>query len=245
MTSWTKVQDELDSMLGDLQSPDPFYRGHANASWRLIPRLGRTPRQKWGSTIGNLESRLYGKFLVRGAADVPAGADSWDILILMQHYGVPTRLLDWTQSFGVALYFAMHDAAAAADCAVWVLDPHALNKSGGKVSLLRLDRDFPDGYEPLKQATKSGDSPPAYAVYAPRFDRRMQSQQAMFTLHLEMGSALEDVAPKCVRKLTIPPSAHGEARRFLRDAGIDYHVLFPDLQGLARQLLIEEFEKPV
>ncbi len=64
----------------------------------------------------------------------------------------------------------------------------------------------------------------------------------MFTLHFDMSSPLEDIAQNCVRKLTIPVNLHEEARRFLQDAGLDYHVIFPDLQGLGRQLMIEEYE---
>jgi hypothetical protein len=41
-------------------------------------------------------------------------------LALMRHYGGPTRLLDWTYSFFVALYFAVEQAEG--DCAVWALD---------------------------------------------------------------------------------------------------------------------------
>ena len=43
-------------------------------------------------------------------------------LSLMRHYGIPTRLLDWTHSFLVAAYFAVDDADKARDCAIWALD---------------------------------------------------------------------------------------------------------------------------
>ena len=55
---------------------------------------------------------------------------SW--LTLMQHYGLPTRLLDWSESPLVALYFALSsDEDAKADAAVWVLNPMKLNKKVG------------------------------------------------------------------------------------------------------------------
>lgn len=60
---------------------------------------------------------------------VPQRYDRASWLTLMQHYGLPTRLLDWSESPLVALYFALSsDEDAKADAAVWVLNPMKLNK---------------------------------------------------------------------------------------------------------------------
>src|SRR4051794_3378288 len=54
--------------------------------------------------------------------------DEWDWYYVMQHYRIPTRLLDWTESPLTALYFALGSAVEGTPACVWVLDPIALNR---------------------------------------------------------------------------------------------------------------------
>lgn len=80
---------------------DPlFFRGHANANYTLCPSIMRTIR------LQENESRLYHELLINCPDDFEKCATHLEILVKMQHYGLPTRLLDITRNLLVALYFA-------------------------------------------------------------------------------------------------------------------------------------------
>src|SRR5215213_960691 len=106
--------------LRDVGCPDPFFRGHSNHKWELMPSLGRRKHN-----LEVVESRLYEGFRTLGGHLLRQGCSTWEILFLMQHHALPTRLLDWSESFAVALFFALRHAKGPA--AVWILNPYALN----------------------------------------------------------------------------------------------------------------------
>src|SRR5260370_289457 len=77
-----------------------WFRGHGNASYRLIPSLYRSPE----CVKENADDELRTEFERRALpmiADRPP-RNEWEWYFVMQHYGAPTRLLDWTDSALVA-----------------------------------------------------------------------------------------------------------------------------------------------
>jgi len=117
-----------------------WYRGCRTVSHQLLPSLYR-PR--WRTTgagdFSSLEAALVARFRERSIPYLarPLGADDLDTLFLMQHFGVPTRLLDWSENPFTGLYFALRNVEHRLSrigrliCldspVVWVLDPAKWN----------------------------------------------------------------------------------------------------------------------
>lgn len=81
-----------------------FYRGHADKDWKLIPSILRTPNGPW------VEHRLFREMVAHEPQSFSECRSALDHLVQMQHYGLPTRLLDVTMNPLVALYFACEEA---------------------------------------------------------------------------------------------------------------------------------------
>ena len=89
----------------------PWFRGHEEASWRLRPKLYRGGETDISKLFG-FEEELRGEFKRRGwqlapGLTLPVSEDEWGWYSLMQHYGAPTRLLDWSDGALTRLYFAV------------------------------------------------------------------------------------------------------------------------------------------
>src|SRR5713101_3797380 len=99
-----------------------LFRGHRCPEWKLETSLERASR-RCNIPQAQYEKAVWGEFRRHAHAylsRVPAEPDTVEWLAFMQHYGAPTRLLDFTESFWIALFFAFEEADT--DCAVVALD---------------------------------------------------------------------------------------------------------------------------
>lgn len=216
-----------------------LFRGQTDAVWRLDPSVHR------GYTAQQ-ERYLTNEFRVRARsrhATCPADNDYPGWLALMQHYGLPTRLLDWTFSPLVAAFFSVHpdyvplSQNTARDACIWALSAGKFNESQGFEPLI-----FPldaASYEPLiVPAFKNRDEPDTVGVaMAIEHDARIQLQQGAFTVHSNRTPI--DQLPGCdawLCKLVIPKEAVRELFEEMCALGMRKSNLFPDLPSLASEL---------
>jgi len=209
-----------------------WYRGHRFSKYKLLPTL---LRHKNGPKH---ERNLFAIFKNEGAALLPNSNNSLEILAMMQHYGAPTRLLDWTESVHAALFFAvMHDLTwAVNDPCIWILNPFRLSaKATGKNVVYDQDDALDiNYYDCARNMSWPFDLP--VAIAAPWRSPRVNAQRGFFTMHGNDTRPIEESASECVKKIPIPPHLVRDVISNLSRSSTSHSALFPDLDGLSKKL---------
>jgi hypothetical protein len=121
--------------------PYPVFRGHSKWDYELLPTLHRDYK-KTDYDLWTLENNLYCDFRSLVGPKIIFNS-SWEILFAMRHEGIPTRLLDWTENIGTALFFALSSKNIDRPH-IWILNPYKLNERDSKAdgALLNPDEDL-------------------------------------------------------------------------------------------------------
>ena len=210
-----------------------WFRGHACLDWTLVPSVHRDY-----DSIG--EKNLLARFLLAAPtryAKCPEMKDQASWISLMQHFGLPTRLLDWTGSLLTAAYFAVSHDPQPGPGAIWVLSPGELNLASShkdSSTFLLHSRKV----QSLLNEAFSGKSltEDIVAVLGQDLDLRMTIQMGAFTIHGSTGPLEARVgAEKYLAKFIIPENAKATLQDELWVLGARRGTLFPDLSNLAQE----------
>lgn len=204
------------------KNPELLFRGQREDK-KLLPKLARL---NLNGSIKEIEKLMLDEFK---RASLPLAEfepkDNWDWLALAQHHGLPTRLLDWTYSALVALWFAVQNPPkGSANGVVWVLKTD--------MSDFRDTEKFDD---PLKNKVTK--------IFRSRVvSKRISAQAGVFTAHRinSNGKVFQFETNAEFRekltKLIIPAKNFSSIRESLKMMGVNHSTVFPDIDGLCQHL---------
>lgn len=231
-SGWYDFLDNIAGAKESLGNPElVWYRGHSNSEWLLTPVLYRHRR------FYDQEQNAFSEFQRSASRLFKPRSNDWETLFDMQHYGLPTRLLDWSKVLGIAIAFAVldyHDDMSYSP-AIFVMDPLALNKMSGLDGIKEIT-DPAYLYKEIYWHHRPFVPTNPIALDPPLQTDRMFAQQATFTVHGRDPRSIGDQGPEVIRKVDLPKEALSGARQFLEYSNLNAYSIYPDIVGMARHI---------
>ena len=220
-----------------IKTSGPFwFRGHARVEWSLTPSAlryrTRTEREQALDLITEF------KRVTEIKIDRPPRPDEELMWVqLARHYGLPTRLLDWTESATVALFFACERPES--DGLVFTLNPFDLNRRSyprmPRILDARLDSQVIAPFLRLSGRRMRGGRNPV-AINPVWNSDRLMLQKGVFTLHGSRFSLDEGNVSSLVA-FPILHESKSRLRTELERVGVDEMTIFPELEHSCKQMI--------
>jgi hypothetical protein len=260
-----KIITTFSEFITELQSIDYiknklWFRGVSNSTYKLTPSLFRHKTAKTQSEFKSIEQSLNETFEMRSLPYAESrnwAKDEWERLFFMQHYRVPTRLLDWSGSPLVSMHFAVASIETdkygnpKSDAAIWILDPIKWNNAvyadtGFNGGILSAKDSWLKRYDTTDVYTSTSILPPV-AMRGVHNSARIVAQQGFFTVFGPRPDSMEEIYGSkkddafifpdgCLRKYTIPKAKITSIREEIFSLGVSESTIYPDLEGLAVEL---------
>jgi hypothetical protein len=250
----SRAKQELSPRKGE----DLWFRGTSDSNYKLAPTLMRDTTGLSTDRHDGIEQNLFFEFQARSSELRSRNLNDWEYLFHSRHHGIPTRLIDWTDTLGVAIYFALEEhqhsttggsGGLAVKPAIWVLNPYSLNEKtwdNRDIILPRYlglddDKEYWDFGELLVGDGKwAWDGP--VAVYPIQLGERVRAQRGWFTIHGNNRKPLEEQFPRLLWKIVLEPKCVVDGLQFLEWAGFNKFSIYPDLDSLATLLRQKNLE---
>ena len=240
-----------------------WFRGHSKRIYELEPgvyRDGFTARAKsmYGRDLEekrlNLEREMLGEFRTAGATFTdPSNVIS--LYFIAQHFGMPTRLLDWTTNPLAALFFAVIDDENE-DGDVFMMDPVQVVEKpkikGEPIQIVRTMRHplvadaigmsfWHSPKELAEKDPKEKEAKPVVVkyprIFAVRPDNevgRIGQQSSCFTLHTHCSSPVSNAS---LARIKVPAKGKARIRQELHLLNINHFTIFNDLDHLSKEVI--------
>lgn len=224
---------------------DIWYRGVRSEKLKLVPGVA------WRKVDEIGEASLIADFLTYfGNYTSTRPKTAFEFYALMQHYGLPTRLLDWSLSPLIALYFALEGESDSSSRVIWAMHPHFLNEKSIGDAMIVAPSGFAkssiENYLPKYLRDNDHEDVPSnpVAVALPFTNQRITSQKGAFTIH---GFGRESIDEYCERmgsnaiiKITLTnENLRDRILNSLYTIGIKEDDVYQDLGSLSRRLIRE------
>lgn len=231
--------DEIKKLKSTYGKAPIWFRGQEDKEWHLIPSIQRGDLNEREALITN-EFYIY----VNQIEDnMPNKTNYAAWMSLMQHYGLPTRILDWSSSPLVASYFALEkNRDKDIDACIWTLIPRRVNKQEGFGGFV-----YPiDAYTVQQMLTPAFKSnykvqdkfkDKIIACHSVEKNLRMYSQQSAFTVH-NSEKRLEDICDsETLFKFVIPRVCKQEFYESIKVLGISTSFIYPDMEHVSKDII--------
>jgi hypothetical protein len=251
INSWA----EFDSKIEAMQHREWLFRGHSDASWQLTTSLDRMFEdvqpiiKNAKGTDRTFARKDHEKLIIKSfqknanlyLSFLPSDSLKLEWLAIMQHYGAPTRLLDFTLSPHIAAYFAL--AAGSGECCVFAVNHLGIKKQNMRLVSAKTYKEI--------QSKIFTSNMRFIAVFDPDYgNERLVVQQGLFLVPSQVNVSFESILNEyqkkavediCV-KFIIPPDLRLRGLERLREMNITSASLFPGIDGFCKALRFQALE---
>lgn len=219
-----------------------WFRGHSESVWELKSKVQRDDFCKAAkealSEPEDYEQSIFNQFITQGAHLLPPNLTRTETYFLSQHYGLPTRLLDWSTNPLTAIFFAVidnpqNDGAIYMFFARGEFDGHEegdiVYQNDEKVTL-QVDLLF------KRESSKNPRARYPLRIIPSSQSGRILQQGSRFTYHFPVGIPLETQLNKNIFKYIVPAGCKNEILNDLQMLGVHWANLFPDIEHIVKEL---------